>query len=164
MWSQFCRTTQLVISDYGECIVLWPNGMNANNHIASAWPSLFSVQLLNKFSLYRTRRIVKFRSLGRLPKESLQVLGPLKRSVTMHQESNNNFLIFCISEKCVPSSGQVSNVLLVFVSKVIFSFENRRDPWPNFYSFKTIYVFWKGGIPLFDVSGQVFGWNQNCFS
>jgi hypothetical protein len=36
--------------------------MNANNHIADARPSLFSVQLLIKFSVYRTRRIVKFRS------------------------------------------------------------------------------------------------------
>jgi hypothetical protein len=86
MWSQLWRTTQLLISDYGECIVLWPNKMNANNHIASARPSLFRVQLI-KFSLYRTRRIVKFLSLGRLPKESIKVRGPLKRFVTMHQES-----------------------------------------------------------------------------
>jgi hypothetical protein len=98
--------------------------MNANNHIASAPPSLFSVQLI-KFFLYRTRRIVKFRSLVRLPTESFQVRGPLKRFVTKHQESNNNLLIFCISEECTPSSGQVSNVLLVFVSTAILSSETR---------------------------------------
>jgi hypothetical protein len=121
--------------------------MNANNHIASARPSLFSVQLI-KFSLYRTRRIVKLRSLVRLPRGSIPVRGPLKRSVTMHRESNNNLLIFCISEECAPSSGQVSNVLLGLVSTVILSFETRRDPSPYCYAFKTIYVFKRGVPPL----------------
>jgi hypothetical protein len=144
MWSQFWRTTQLVITDYGECIVLWPNRMNSNNHIASARPSLFSVQLLIKFSLYRTRRIVIFRSLGRLPKESTQLRGPLKRFVTMHQESNNNLLIFCINEECAPSSGQVSNVLLAFVSSVILSFHTRDD---IFILLGPFMCFEKGGSP-----------------
>jgi hypothetical protein len=163
MWSQFWRTTQLVIADYGECIVLWLNRMNANNHIASALPSLFSVQLLIKFSLYRTRRIAKLRGLCLLPTESIQVRSSLKLFVTIHQESNTNLFIFCINEKWAPFSGQVSNVLLGFVSTVILSFETRRDPWPYFYSFKTIYVFWWiGGFPLFDESGQAF-WVKSEF-
>jgi hypothetical protein len=113
MWSQFWRATQLVIPDYGECIVLWPNRMNANNHTASARPSLFSVQRLIKFSLCRTRRIVKFRSLSRLPKELTQVRGPWKRYVTVHQASNSNLLIFYIKGEFAPLRGQVSNMLLV---------------------------------------------------
>jgi hypothetical protein len=75
--------------------------MNVNNHIASARPLLFSAQRLIRFSLYRARRIVKFRSLGRLPKESTQVRGPLKHFVTMHQALNNNLLIFCASMRSV---------------------------------------------------------------
>jgi hypothetical protein len=165
MWSQFWRTTKPVIADYGERIVLWPNRMNANNHSDSAWPSLFSVLLLIKFSLYRTRRIVKYRTLGRLPKESIQVRGPLKRFVTMHQESNNNLLTFCINEECASSSGQVSNVLLVFVSTVILSFETLQDPWPYFYSFKTIYMFWRvGGSPFRRVGSGFLGEIKIIFS
>jgi hypothetical protein len=88
----------------------------------------------------------------------------LKRFVTMHQESNNNLLIFCISEECAPSSGQDSNVLLGFVSTVILSFRPRRDPWPYFYSFKTIYVFWGGGgSPSSTSRVTLFGWNQLFF-
>jgi hypothetical protein len=134
MRSQFCRTTQLVISDYGECIVLWSNRINANNHIASARPSLFSVQCPIKFSLYRT-----------WSKEFTQVRGPLERFVTMHQASNNLW-IFCITEGCASSSGQVSNVLLAFISTIILSFETRRNPWRYFLFFQDHLCVFKRGL------------------
>jgi hypothetical protein len=130
--------------------------MNADNHIASAWPSLFSVQHLIKFSLYGTRRIVKFLSLGRLPKESTQDRGPLKRFVTIHQASNN-LCNFCINEECAPSSGQV--VMCYWSSSaqpfLVLRPVGTRDD--ICILSRPFMCFEMGGPPLFDEWDQVFG-------
>jgi hypothetical protein len=53
--------------------------MLPDNHIASAWPSLFSVQLFKKFSLSRTR--------------SIATHHPILLAITSHSKPSNIKLI-----------------------------------------------------------------------
>jgi hypothetical protein len=53
----------------------------------------------------------------------------LKRLVAVRQESSDNLLILCINEERAPSSGQVSNLLLVFEPRhLIFLYFNNILP------------------------------------